>query len=212
MASGVQPRQDDDAGPWSAFQIMPKLTSQSFKRNIYTFKTFNQDLAFIISHLGLIRKTMRDLDQAFVEKIMTVVTAVNGCRYCSWFHARQAVASGISPEEVQQMLKLQFQADVNEDELTALLYAQHYAETRRKPSPEMKEKLVAEYGPEKAQKIQVVIRLITFGNLSGNTFDAFLSRLKGAKAKGSNLIFELVFFIFGAPFLLPLLPKLRTAE
>ena len=187
-------------------------TSQSFNRNIYTFKTFRQDMKFIFSHMALIRKTMHDLDQAFVEKIMTVVTAVNGCRYCSWFHARQAVASGISPEEVQQMLKLQFQADAAEDELTALLYAQHYAETRRNPSPEMTAKLVAEYGPEKAEEIQVVIRMITFGNLSGNTFDAFLSRLKGAKAEGSNPVFEFIFFIFGAPVLLPLLPKLRTAE
>jgi hypothetical protein len=122
------------------------------------------------------------------------------------------VASGISPEEVQQMLKLQFQADANEDELTALLYAQHYAETQRNPSPEMTEKLEAEYGLEKAEEIQMVIRMITFGNLSGNTFDAFLSRLKGAKAEGSHFLFELVFFIFGAPFLLPLLPKLRSAE
>jgi AhpD family alkylhydroperoxidase len=191
---------------------MSQSTSKTFSRNIYTFKTFFQDLKFLVSHLSLIRKTMRDLDQPFIEKIMTVVTAVNGCRYCSWFHARQAVSSGISPEEVQQMLKLQFQADAAEDELTALLYAQHYAETRRNPAPEMTEKLIAEYGPEKAEEIQTVIRMITFGNLSGNTFDAFLSRLKGAKAEESSPVFEFVFFIFGAPFLLPILPKLRTAE
>jgi AhpD family alkylhydroperoxidase len=186
--------------------------AEHFNRNIYTSKTFWQDITFIFSHFAQIKKTMQDLDQAFVEKIMTVVTAVNGCRYCSWFHARQAVASGISPEEVQQMLKLQFQADANEDELTALLYAQHYAESQRYPSQEMTEKLQTEYGPEKAEEIQMVIRMITFGNLSGNTFDAFLSRLKGAKAEGSHFLFELVFFIFGAPFLLPLLPKLRPAE
>ena len=186
--------------------------TQHFARNIYTFKTFWQDIKFMISHGKLIRQTMRDLDQAFVEKIMTVVTAVNGCRYCSWFHARQAVSSGISQEEVQQMMKLQFQADASEEELMALLYAQHYAETRRKPSPEMTEKLVAAYGAEKAKEIEMVIRMITFGNLSGNTFDAFLSRLKGIKAEGSSAFFEFVFFIFGAPFLLPLLPKLRTAE
>ncbi len=49
--------------------------------------------------------------------------------------------------------------------------------------------------------------MITFGNLSGNTFDAFLSRFKGIKAEGSNPFFEFVFFLFGAPFLLPLLPS-----
>lgn len=186
--------------------------AQYYNRNIYTFKTFWQDLKFMFSHRKLIKQTMRDLDQTFVEKIMTVVTAVNGCRYCSWFHARQAVSNGIPQEEVQQMMKLQFQADASEEELMALLYAQHYAETHRDPSPEMTEKLVSAYGPEKAKQIQMVIRMITFGNLSGNTFDAFLSRLKGVKAEGSNPLFEFLFFIFGAPFLLPLLPKLRSAE
>ncbi len=95
---------------------------------------------------------MQDLDHAFVEKIMTVVTAVNGCRYCSWFHARQAVSSGISQEEVKRMMKLQFQADANQEELMALLYAQHYAETECNPTPEMTEKLVAAYGTEKPKK------------------------------------------------------------
>jgi AhpD family alkylhydroperoxidase len=186
--------------------------SQNFTRNIYTSKTFWQDMKFMASHRKLIKQTMQDLDQAFVEKIMTVVTAVNGCRYCSWFHARQAVSSGISQEEVQQMMKLQFQADASEEDLMALLYAQHYAETRRNPSPEMIEKLIEAYGPEKAEEIQIVIRMITFGNLSGNTFDAFLSRLKGIKAEDSSPFFEFVFFLFGAPLLLPLLPKLRSAE
>ncbi|MBG0787400.1 MAG: carboxymuconolactone decarboxylase family protein [Anaerolineaceae bacterium] len=184
--------------------------TEHFNRNIYTFKSLRQDLKFMLSHHKLVKKTMQDLDHAFVEKIMTVVTAVNGCRYCSWFHARQAVSSGISQDEVHRMMKLQFQADASDEELMALLFAQHYAETQRNPSPEMIEKLVEAYGAEKAEEIQIVIRMITFGNLSGNTFDAFLSRFKGIKAEGSNPFFEFLFFLFGAPFLLPLLPMLRS--
>ncbi|NLM00837.1 MAG: carboxymuconolactone decarboxylase family protein, partial [Treponema sp.] len=49
-----------------------------------------------------------NLGEQFMEKIMTVVTAVNGCVYCSWFHAKQAAQSGISQEEITNMLKLQF--------------------------------------------------------------------------------------------------------
>jgi len=51
--------------------------------------------------------------------------------------------------------------------------------------------------------------MIFFGNLSGNTFDAFLSRLKGKKAINSNVIFEALFFIINAPFMLPLLPATK---
>lgn len=185
---------------------------KTFTRKIYTFRLFFKDLGFLIVHAPRISKTMRELDKAFVEKIMTVVTAVNGCVYCAWFHAKQAVASGISAEEVQNMLNLQFQADAAEDEVPALLYAQHYAETDRRPDPKMTEKLVAAYGEEKAQQIQLVIRMIFFGNLAGNTFDAFLSRLKGIKAPHSSPIFEFFFFIFTAPAMLPLRPKIKAFQ
>ncbi len=183
--------------------------SQYFNRNIYNFSLLKTDLKFMLSHMSQIKQTMRGLDHIFIEKIMTVVTAVNGCRYCAWFHAREAVASGIGSEEVRNMMNLQFQADASDEELPALLYAQHYAETHGQPDPEMTEGLVSAYGEKKASQIQLVIRMITFGNLSGNTFDAFLSRLKGVKAEGSNPIFEFIFFLFGAPALLPLLPKLK---
>jgi len=54
---------------------------------------------------------------------MTVVTAVNGCTYCTWFHAKQAVTSGISEKEVKNMLNLLFEADASDFEVPALLYA-----------------------------------------------------------------------------------------
>ncbi|MCD6336717.1 MAG: carboxymuconolactone decarboxylase family protein [Candidatus Marinimicrobia bacterium] len=53
---------------------------------------------------------------------MAVAIAVNGCVYCSWFHAKQAVDSGISEDEIKNMMSLQFQADADEYELMALLY------------------------------------------------------------------------------------------
>lgn len=185
---------------------------QTFTRRIYTLPLFRKDLGFFIRNFSEIRKTMRQMDKSFVEKIMTVVTAVNGCPYCAWFHARQAVTSGISPEEVQNLLDLQFHADATEDEIPALLYAQNYAETNRRPDPEITAMLMEHYGSDKARQIQIVIRMIFFGNLSGNTFDAFLSRLKGVKAEGSNPLFEFFFFLFTAPFMLPLRPKVKAFQ
>ena len=136
---------------------------------------------------------------------MTVVTAVNGCKYCEWFHAKQAVAVGISKDEVKNMLSLQFNADASDYEMIGLLYAQHYAETDRQPDAEMTEKLVQFYGQETAHHITLMIRIIFFGNLSGNTFDAFLSRLKGVKAENSSVLFEFLFSLINAPVLIPLL-------
>lgn len=181
---------------------------KGFSKKIFTFKVFIQDLGFLMWKFPSIISAMRNkqLTKAFMEKIMTVVTAVNGCAYCSWFHAKQAVASGISEAEVKNMLDLQFKADASDFELMGLLYAQHYAETNRNPDKEMLDKLFEFYGEKNAKHIQLFIRMIFFGNLQGNTFDAFLSRLKGMKAPNSNVIFEVFFFIFNAPLLLPMLP------
>lgn len=185
--------------------------SETYNKKIYTFKLLINDLAFLFVNTRQIIATMRDkkISKAFFEKIMTVVTAVNGCVYCTWFHAKQSLANGISAEEMKNMLQLQFHSDASEFELLGLLYAQHFAETDRKPDNEMTDKLIEYYGDNTAKHIIIIIRMIFFGNLSGNTFDAFLSRFKGKKAPESNIIFEFLFFVINIPFLLPLMPFVK---
>ncbi|RLD49933.1 MAG: carboxymuconolactone decarboxylase family protein [Bacteroidetes bacterium] len=182
-----------------------------FSRKIYTFKLLMNDLGFLFLNFPKIisMKRNKEISKTFIEKIMTVVTAVNGCVYCAWFHAKQSLKSGIDEKEVKNMLNLQFHTDASDFEIIGLLYAQHYAETDRKPDTEMKQKLVDFYGNKTANHIILIIRMIYFGNLSGNTFDAFLNRFKGKKAANSNVIFEFFFFIFNVPFLLPLMPFVK---
>ena len=182
--------------------------TQKFEKKIFTFGLFVKDIGFLTYKFFSIIGAMRNkqITKAFMEKIMAVVTAVNGCTYCHWFHAKQAIASGISEEEVRNIFNLQFQADASDFEIVALLYAQHYTETNRHPDEEMEARLFDYYGKKNANHIIILIRMIFFGNLSGNTFDAFISRLKGNRAHNSNVIFELFFFIINAPFLLPLIP------
>lgn len=168
-----------------------------FSRRIYTFKSLVADMGFLAANMPRVAAMSRNekISKAFIEKVMTVVTVINGCVYCSWFHAKQAVESGLTEAEVQNLFKLQFETDASEFELPALLYAQHYAETNRQPLPEMTEKLVSFYGEETAAQVVLIIRMITFGNLSGNTWDAILSRLRGNPAKESSVLFEAFFFL-----------------
>jgi len=176
-----------------------------FKKKVFSPGRFFTDIGFLIWHSPGIIGAFKDkhIGKAFIEKIMAVTTAVNGCVYCSWFHAKQAVDSGISEDEIKNMMSLQFQADADEYELMALLYAQHYAETDRHPDPEMTKKLFDHYGKKTAKHIILVIRIIFFGNLFGNTWDAVISRLKGKPAKGSNVLFELLFFLLTFIFMFP---------
>ncbi len=184
---------------------------QNFNRKIYTFKFLINDLAYLFKNTPKIisMKRNKDISKAFFEKIMTVVTAVNGCVYCAWFHTKQSLASGISKEEIKNMLNLQFHTDTSDFEMLALLYAQHFAETDRNPDKEITDKLFNFYGKKTAEHIILIIRMIFFGNLAGNTFDAFISRLKGKKAENSNIIFEFIFFVLNIPILLPLMPFVK---
>jgi len=188
--------------------------AHKFDRKIFTFSLLIKDLGFLLYKFPKIIGALRNkkIGKAYMEKIMTIVTAVNGCTYCSWFHAKQAVSSGISEDEVKNMMKLQFETDATDFEILGLLYAQHYAETNRAPDNEMTNKLFEFYGNKTANHILLIIRMIFFGNLQGNTFDAFLSRLKGNKAKNSNVIFETIFFILNAPLLLPILPIINKTK
>lgn len=178
-----------------------------FEKRIFTPGLFVSDVGFLLTRgpwmLGAARN--EDITRAFVEKIMTVTTAANGCTYCAWYHAKAAVASGISAEEVKRLLDLQFHATASDYEIMALLYAQQYAETNRRPEPQMTARLFDTYGQRTAKHIMLVIRMISFGNLLGNTWDAVLSRFKGRPAPESNVAFELAFFLLTSWFMFPVM-------
>lgn len=150
-----------------------------------------------------------NISKALIEKIMLVVTAINGCPYCAWFHAKKALDAGLSKEDIKTMLALQFDTPATDFETIALLYAQNYAETNRNPDQAITKKLYELYGRKTARHIITIVRMIYFGNLSGNTFDAFLSRLKGKPALHSNILFELVFFVISAPIFVPAMPYVK---
>lgn len=141
------------------------------------------------------------ISPAFRERILLAVTSVNQCRYCQWAHTDLAVASGVSSEQIGALLGSSTES-VPEDERVALLYALHYAETNRRPAAAQRKKLFDTYGEDAAHDIENWIHLIFFSNLSGNTFDSFLSRLRGEPNPEGNALFEAMFAVFSAPVLL----------
>ena len=114
---------------------------------------------------------------------MLAVTAVNGCKYCSYFHAKQALKSGLSQPEIDTLLSGSI-AVCPEEENIALLYAQHWAESDARPDSDAVNKLKEVYGDEKAQAIELILRMIRMGNLSGNTWDYFMYRISFGRLGG----------------------------
>jgi AhpD family alkylhydroperoxidase len=150
----------------------------SFRRRVYHGPgELLADLRAILADRDLLRAAMRGgLDAAFRERLMLVVTGVNGCRYCSYAHARQALVEGISPEEIARLGDGTFHGSPSE-ELPALLYAQHWAETDGAPDAEARTIVEGTYGKAALAQIEIVLRMIRVGNLLGNTWDYVLHRL-----------------------------------
>ncbi|HEY84685.1 MAG TPA: carboxymuconolactone decarboxylase family protein [Chloroflexi bacterium] len=165
---------------------------KQFDRRIYNIATFKTAIADAMAHIGEFKAARRSgrVSKAFSERIMLAVTQVNGCRYCHYGHAKAALAAGVSQEDIQYLVAGEFD-ELPKEEVIALLFAQHYAESEENPAPEAWQRVVDAYGPDAARDIMAAIRMITVGNLWGNTFDALLSRLASNPAPGSSLWQEL---------------------
>ena len=150
-----------------------------FKRRMYhSVGEFLTDLRAMMSGRKEIRALMRGkmIAPSFRERLMLVVTAVNGCRYCSYAHAREALATGMSRDEIEALGSGLFE-DSPAEEVPALLYAQHWAEMNGEPEAPVREQVVAQYGNQAVEMIELALRMIRTGNLTGNTFDYLLYRV-----------------------------------
>ncbi len=67
----------------------------------------------------------------FKERLMLAVTEVNGCPMCSYFHVEQALKSGMDDSQIKNLLSGSLE-NVPDEEVKAILFAQHYAEKKGK--------------------------------------------------------------------------------
>ncbi len=141
------------------------------------------------------------LDQPFKERIMLAVTEVNGCAMCSYAHTQMALEAGLSSEEISGLLS-GVMHHVPEDEAAAVLFAQHYADSRGKPSPKAQAVLNQTYGKAKADAITHAIHVIMAGNVYGMAFGSLKGRIthKGTDSRSSLgyeiiLLFSLILYL-----------------
>ena len=145
-----------------------------------TYRSLGQvwaDVKYIWQHRAVRRSAGHGgLSPQFRERLMLAVTAVNECRYCAYFHLKVADSLGMSEIEARALLERRVD-QCPPEEITALLYAQHWAEYDAQPAAAMRERLIETYGPDQADRIELILRMIRLGNLSGNSVDALLYRL-----------------------------------
>jgi AhpD family alkylhydroperoxidase len=157
------------------------------KRTYKNPKELFSDLLFPIRNGRRLKQAKKQglITEAFQERLMLAVTAVHGCRYCSYFHTRQALKSGLSPEEINRLLAGDI-ANCPEEEAVAVIYAQHWAESDARPDPEAYRKLQRTYGAKKTEAINLALRMIRLGNLLGNSWDYLLYCLSFGRWRGGD--------------------------
>ncbi|MNW52190.1 Carboxymuconolactone decarboxylase family protein [compost metagenome] len=146
-------------------------------------------------------KKKNEMSSQFIQRIMLAVTEVNGCEVCSYAHTKMALEQGMSDQEIKMLLS-GITEGISDHEMTAILFAQHYADTRGNPSKEAWDRTVTAYGTEKALGILGATRAIMIGNIYGIAISAFKSRLNGKKNVKTSLPYE-IRMIISIIYLLP---------
>ncbi|MFA7116672.1 MAG: carboxymuconolactone decarboxylase family protein [Bacteroidales bacterium] len=136
------------------------------------------------------------IDKHFVERLQLAVTEVNGCAACSYQHTKMALNQGMSNEEISSFLSGE-DSFIKPEEAKAILFAQHFADSRGFPKKYTYDSIVKEYGERKTHIILSAVQMMLAGNMYGIPLSAFLSRFKGNPYKDSTLFYELGMLIVG---------------
>ncbi|HPW66848.1 MAG TPA: carboxymuconolactone decarboxylase family protein [Salinivirgaceae bacterium] len=170
---------------------------EKFKRK-YTLWELYRSFVFVpraISKLIGNRKS-KLIDNHFVERLQLAVTEVNGCAACSYQHTKIALQQGMSNEEIVSFLRGDGKF-IKPEEAKAIMFAQHFADSRGFPKQNTYDSIVAEYGKKEARIILSACQVMIAGNMYGIPFSAFISRLLGKPYKNSSLFYELVMLVVG---------------
>lgn len=150
----------------------------------------------------------------FMERIMLAVTQVNGCALCSYAHTKMALEAGMSAEEIQAMLA-GTESDAPAEELPAILFAQHYADQRGRPSLPSWQRVIEVYGEQGALAVLSAVQVIMMGNTWGIPAGSLAARINGRAERidsRSSVPYEIGMILLFLPFLLAGLPTALIAS
>ena len=184
-----------------------------FHKRVHSLGTFWAGLTDMVRDAPERHAIVRQqrLDRTFIEQLSLVVSRVNGCRLCTYVHAANALRSGLSDGELQELLVFEL-GQVPPERAVALTFAQHFAESGGDPDPVVERRLQHAYGAQQSRDMVTYLRYAQFGSLNGATNDAFLHRLRGEPVPHSRLLTELVVFVLTGPVMLPKLALIERAR
>jgi alkylhydroperoxidase family enzyme len=198
-----------DVANTAGSEIARGVAKRTFTPDNFLRTVVNMAISFPIIVRSVFRpKTSKSLR----EKIMLGVTAINDARFCKWGHAHWAFSQGVSLEEVNRILSNEDDSLAGNDpaEVAAIRFGQHYARHLHEIDLESAKNLRAFFNQAQIREILGYVFFITFTNLSGNTVDLLLDRIRG---RGRPItVFEGVVGAVLAPILLVLVLLVKAGK
>ena len=165
-----------------------------FRKRTFSLPLYAHSLAALMTASPVLARALirPRISRALREQVMLAVTSVNDCRYCNWGHTALALRSGVDLTALRQTLGSgSLSADSRPDEV-AVLYAHHVASQQGDADPGAKRALAAAWTPAERAEIKAYITAITFGNLVGNSADAWLARRRKVPVEGGHPVGEAI--------------------
>jgi len=176
--------------------------SKNYYKRFYSISEFYDFLKAMMRSIKYLRKAKKNssITDDLVNHIMLAVTEVNGCEICDYVHTADALKNGMSEDEIDLMVAGNFQA-IKSSEGVALLFAQHYADKKGKPSKEAWDRVLSTYGKKDSLAILAAIQMIMVGNIYGIAAGALKHRMQLKPIPKSTLAYELGLSLSIIPFL-----------
>lgn len=148
-------------------------------------------------------KKLKIMNKRLKEEIMLAVTYVNGCEMCSFVHTKVALNSGMNSEEIKGILSGDH-SDILETNAVAAIFGEHYADSKEHPDCDSINRLIEEYGEQKAELILAACQMITMTNGMGIALDDLWNRIRFKRNKSSRLVIEVFNPLLTALLFIPL--------
>ncbi|MDY6809915.1 MAG: carboxymuconolactone decarboxylase family protein [Actinomycetota bacterium] len=153
------------------------------------------------------------IDPQLREQIMVGVATVNACGFCTYIHQETAESVGVDLEFLAAVAGVDRSANIDDDSVVAILWAQSRAENSLGPANEALEKeFLSRFTPQQQRDLDTVLRVMHLANVTGNTLEAFVWRLRGNPVPGSRLVDELVLSVLYVAGAIPMGVKTARAR
>jgi AhpD family alkylhydroperoxidase len=175
-----------------------------FRKRTFSLPLYARGLAAVMTASPVLVRALiwPRISPALREQVMLAVTSVNDCRYCDWGHTTLALRSGVDLDALRQTLDSGSLSAGSTPGEVAVLYAQQVASQQGDADPGAERALAAAWSPAEQAEIKAYITAIAFGNLVGNSADAWLARLHGVPVEGGHPAGEAIAALTGFPALL----------